>query len=222
MNLKGAAPETFGPVRSWLYRAMAEPALAPMHRRIGAEVPIERGRLLDVGCGPGRLDRLLAASRPELEVVGLDESESMLRQAAMGPSLPNLEFRLGTPASSGFREEFDFAVSVLSFHHWEDPAAELEAVHAALRPGGRFWIYEPDPEAPDDAIRLDHAPLWGWLRLPASLHRVLSRGHGFTQRELDRVVRPAVARSPFGRLEAVRAGSTSRLVLRRQSQAAPA
>jgi SAM-dependent methyltransferase len=215
VNLKGTAPEKFGPVRSWLYRAVAEPSLAPMHRRIGAEIPIEEGRLLDVGCGPGRLGRLLAAARPELEVVGLDESAAMLMQASKGPSLPNLEFRLGTPASAGFREEFDFAVTVLSFHHWEEPEAELEAIHAALHPGGRFWIFEPDADAPDDEIRFDHAPLWGWLRVPPSLQRALSRGHGFTERELDRVVGPAIARSPFGRFEARRTGSTHRLMMRR-------
>ena len=215
MNLKGAAPETFGPVGSWLYRTMAEPALAPMHRRIGAEVPIERGRLLDVGCGPGRLDRLLAASRPELEVVGLDESESMLRQAAKGPPLPNLEFRLGTLSSTRFREDFDFALSVLSFHHWEDPEADLEAAHTALRRGGRFWIYEQDPEAPDQEIRLDHAPIWGWLRLPVPLQRSLSRGHGFTLSEADTVVEPVVTRSPFAGLAISRRGSTLRLELRK-------
>lgn len=215
MNLKGAAPESFGAVTAWFYRTTAEHAIAPLHRWIGAEIPIERGRLLDVGCGPGRLDRLLAAARPELEVVGLDQSAAMLRQAARGPALPNLEFRLGTLTSAGFREAFDFAVSVLSFHHWEEPEAELEAAHRALRPGGRFWIYEPDPEAPDAEIRRDHAPLWGFLRLPPACHRVLFRGHGFTRREAEDVVRPAVARTPFRGLTVSPRGSTRRFELRK-------
>lgn len=215
MNLKGAAPETFGGVTAWLYRKTAEPSLAPLHRRIGAEIPIERGRLLDIGCGPGRLDRLLAAARPELEVVGLDQSEAMLRQAARGPSLRNLEFRLGTLTTAQFHEAFDFAVSVLSFHHWEEPEAELEAAHRALRPGGRLWIYEQDPEAPDEEIRLDHAPLWGFLRLPPSWQRFLFRGHGFTLREAEDVVRPAIARTPFGRMDVSPRGSTLRFELRK-------
>lgn len=215
MNLKGAAPESFGAVTAWLYRTTAEPMIAPLHRRIGAEIPIEQGRLLDVGCGPGRLDRLLAAARPELDVVGLDESAAMLRQAARGPALPNLEFRLGTLSSAGFREAFDFAVSVMSFHHWEEPEAELEAAHRALRPGGRLWIYEPDPEASDREIRLDHAPLWGFLRLPPAWHRRLFRGHGFTLREVEEIVRPAVARTPFRELTVSPRGSTLRYELRK-------
>jgi len=215
MNLKGAAPERFGAVTSWLYRVTAERALAPLHRRIGAEIPIEEGRLLDVGCGPGRLGRLLAAARPELEVVGLDQSPSMLREAARGPGLPNLTFRQGTLSGSGFRDAFDFAVSVLSFHHWEEPEAELAAAHAALRSGGRLWIYEPDPEAPDEEIRRDHAALWGWLRPPPWLHRALFRGHGFTRDEAEAVVRPVVAQSPFGGVHVSRQGSTLRLALQK-------
>ncbi|MFN2386247.1 MAG: trans-aconitate 2-methyltransferase [Thermoanaerobaculia bacterium] len=215
MNLKGAPPESFGAVAAWLYRTMAEPAVAPLHRRIGAEIPIERGRLLDIGCGPGRLDRLLAAARPELDVVGLDQSEAMIRQAERGPALPNLEFQLGTLTSAGFQEAFDFAVSILSFHHWEEPEAELEAAHRALRPSGRLWLYEPNPQAPDEEIRLDHAPLWGFLRLPPSWHRFLFRGHGFTSREAENVVRPAVARTPFQEMSVSARGSTLRFELRK-------
>ena len=165
-NLKDAGPEKFGPVRSFFYQLGAEPSLEPLHRRIAAEIPIERGRLLDVGCGPGNLDRLIAAQQPGLSVVGVDESEAMIRRAMRRHRHANLEFRRGAVESLGFREEFDFALSVLSFHHWEEPEAGLEAVHRALKPGGRFWIYEGDPEAPWEelaagpaaALRLAAAP----------------------------------------------------------------
>jgi SAM-dependent methyltransferase len=213
MNLKGAGPERFGAVSSFLYRVWGEPALAPLHLRIGAEVPIERGSLLDIGCGPGRLDRLLAAARPELRVVGLDSSPEMLRQAEWGPRPPNLEFRLGTIETAGSREEFDFALSVLSFHHWEEPSNGLEAVHRALKPGGRFWIYEPDAEAPEEEIRRDRAPFWGWFRLPIWLERLMRRGHGFTEREIEESVRPVVEASPFRSLDVVRTGSTFRIAM---------
>ncbi len=215
MNLKGAKPERFGPLRSFFYRRWAEPTLAPLHRRIGAEVPIEEGRLLDIGCGPGRLDRLLAAARPNLEVVGLDESTAMLRQAEKGPNPANLEFREGKLEDADFAEDFDFALSVLSFHHWEEPLEGLEAAYRALRPGGRLWIYEPDPEAPAQEIRRDHAPLWGWLRPPCALLRAACRGHGFTMEEVEAVVRPAVAKTSFRDLSVARTGSTVRLELSR-------
>ena len=215
MNLKSARAETFGPIASFFYRLWAEPALAPMHARIAAEVPIGVGRLLDVGCGPGRLTRAIALARPGVRVTGLDLSEDMIRQARRAPALPNLEFRQGSPASAGFSGEFDFALSVLSFHHWEEPVAELAGVHAALKPGAAFWIYEQDPEATDAELHADRAAMWGWLRVPAAWQRRLAKGHGFTRREVEEVVRPAVARTPFSTLRVGRTGSSLRLELRK-------
>ena len=99
MNLKGGAPEQFGRIRSFLYQRWAEPSLDPLHSRIAAEIPVERGRLLDIGCGPGNLDRKIVGRHPGLAVVGLDESEAMLARAARGPRLENLEFRRGAVES---------------------------------------------------------------------------------------------------------------------------
>ena len=213
MNLKGAKPETFGSISSFFYQRWAEPSIEPLHRRIAAEIPVERGRLLDIGCGPGDLDRKIAGRFPNLTVVGLDESEAMLRRAARGPRPANLEFRQGRVEALPFRDEFDFALSVLSFHHWEEPVAGLEAAYRALKPGGRFWIYEGNPEAPLAELRQDQAPLWGWLRVPEWLMRKGLRGHGFTVAEMDDVVRPAVAKTPFRTCEVVPTGSLLRVSL---------
>jgi 2-polyprenyl-3-methyl-5-hydroxy-6-metoxy-1,4-benzoquinol methylase len=213
MNLKNAPPETFGPVRTFFYRLWAEPTIAPMHRRIASEVLIEEGRLLDLGCGGGKLANRIAADRPHLRVVGIDSSESMIRDARRRWSRPNLEFRFGTVERCASEGEFDFAIAVLSFHHWEEPEATLTAVHNALRPGGRFWIYEMDPEADAAAIRRDRAPLWGFLHFPIALQRRMARDHGFTESEAETVVRPVVARTPFRELSVSRAASTLRLEL---------
>jgi SAM-dependent methyltransferase len=219
-NLKGGGPEKFGAFRSFLYEHWAAPSLAPLHRRIASEVPIQSGLLLDIGCGPGDLDRILAAERSDLSILGLDESEAMVRRAARSAGragLANLEFRRGAVESLSLREEFDFALSVLSFHHWEEPEAGLEAVHRALRPEGRFWIYEGDPEASRSDLLRDQRPLFGWLRLPEGLVRKGLRGHGFTAAEADRVVRPAVARTSFRTCEISRSGSMLRISVARQS-----
>ncbi len=215
MNLKGGGPEKFGAVRSFFYHRLGEPSLEPLHRRIVSEIPIAQGRLLDVGCGPGNLDRLLAAARPALSVVGVDESEEMIRRAQARKRPSNLEFRRGTAEGLGSREEFDFALSVLSFHHWEEPEAGLEAVHRALKPGGRFWIYEGNPEAPREELRRDQRPLLGWVRLPEGLVRKGLRGHGFTAAEIDTLVRPAVARTSFRTCESSPSGSMMRVSLER-------
>lgn len=215
VNLKNTAPETFGPVKTFLYRLWAEPSIDPMHRRIAGEVPIDRGGVLDLGCGGGKLAHLIAAARPGLRLVGLDSSEPMIRTARKRWRLPNLEFRSGTLEASGSTAEFDFALTVLSFHHWDEPVETLAAVHRALAPGGRFWIYEMDPEASAEAIRADRAPLWGFFRIPIGLQRRMARDHGFTASEVESVVRPAVAQTPFRDLRVSRTGSMLRLELAR-------
>ena len=215
MNLKGGKEERFGPIMAFLYRVWAEPALAPMHRRIAAEIPLEKGRLLDVGCGPGRLTRRIAERRPRVAVTGVDLSPDMIRQAARGPRLPNLEFRQGNPSTLSVSDGYDFAVSVLSFHHWEEPEDVLAGIHRALVSGGRLWIYEQDPEADTASIHADRAPVFGRLRVPAAWQRRLARGHGFTRREVDEKVRPAVARTPFRTLGVARSGSCLRLELQK-------
>ena len=215
MNLKGGRPERFGKVAAFFYRLCAEPALSALHARIAAEVPVEEGRLLDVGCGPGRLTRAIAEKRPRLLVTGIDLSADMIRQARRAPRLPNVVFRQGSPASFAVSGEFDFALSVLSFHHWEQPAEDLAGVHRALKPGGRFFIYEQNPEATDAEVRADAVPLFGVLRVPAGLHRRLARGHGFTRREIESVVAPLAEKTPFGALFFERSGSTFRLELQK-------
>ena len=208
VNLKNAAPETFGPVKTFFYRLWAEPSIDPMHRRIAGKIEIDRGKLLDIGCGAGKLDRLIASARPNLRVVGLDSSEPMIRAARKrSENLPNLEFRLGTVEQAGFANEFDLAVSVLSFHHWDEPEETLAAVHRALVPGGRLWIYEMDPDAPAQAIHADRAPLWGFLRIPIGMQRRMARDHGFSTSEVETVVRPVVAKTPFRDVRVTRTGS---------------
>ncbi len=215
MNLKGGRPESFGPWASRLYRRIAEPMVAPLHRRIGAEIPIEQGRLLDVGCGPGRLDRLLAAARPSLSVVGTDASADMLGEAGKGPALANLAFVHAAVEDALFADEFDFAIAVLTFHHWEEPVAGLAAVHRALKPGGRFWIYEGNPDAPTASLARDRAPLFGWLPIPIFLMRQGLRHHGFSRGEIDGPVQRAIADSPFRTADIVETGGTFRIALQK-------
>jgi tRNA (cmo5U34)-methyltransferase len=110
---------------------------------LGSLLPPDPRRLLDLGCGDGRLAALALEARPSLtDVVALDRSPPMLDQARQ---------RFGTDprvtvgawdmadsiASFG---DFDVIVSGMAIHHLVDGRKQslLGEVAQQLRPGGLF------------------------------------------------------------------------------------
>jgi SAM-dependent methyltransferase len=120
--------------------------------------------VLDAGCGAGDLTRHLAAEG--YDAVGLDpiapDEPPFLRGR-----LEDLGRETGPPTQVRPLFPFDAAVAVRSLHHVDDLDEALDALAAALRPGGRIAVYEFAVEGLDDAalrwlgargIDLDGAP----------------------------------------------------------------
>jgi trans-aconitate 2-methyltransferase len=98
-------------------------------------------RVLDIGCGDGKMTAKLAARVPDGSVLGIDASPNMIRFARTmfsEPAHPNLSFRFGDAARLTFRHEFDVVVAFASLHWIGDLAAALQGIKRSLAPGGRF------------------------------------------------------------------------------------
>jgi trans-aconitate 2-methyltransferase len=118
--------------RSGLQKAMAAEVLALLELR-GTE------RVLDVGCGEGRITAEIAARVPRGSVAGVDSSHNMIDLASsqFGPNVqPNLRFQVADARHLPFREEFDLVVSFNALHWIPEQELALQSIHAALRPGG--------------------------------------------------------------------------------------
>jgi ubiquinone/menaquinone biosynthesis C-methylase UbiE len=101
-------------------------------------------RILDVGCGTGKLAHRLARDLPGSRVVGCDFSRGMLaharsRDAALRLARADAQ-RL--PFADGC---FDAIVSTEAFHWFPDPDAALAGFHRVLAPRGRLLVAFVNP-----------------------------------------------------------------------------
>ena len=98
-------------------------------------------RVLDAGCGSGRVTELLAERLPDGRVVALDGSASMIdaareRLAPFGDRIEYVVADLGRPLP--FEGSVDAVLSTATFHWVADHDALFANLAAVLRPGGRL------------------------------------------------------------------------------------
>ena len=94
----------------------------------------ERGRVLDLGCGTGRLSRRL--SEEGRDVVLLDASDAMLARAVPVVGAPAvLADAFALPFAP---ESFDAVVALRVAFHFGDVGRLIRSAAPLLRPGGRF------------------------------------------------------------------------------------
>ena len=171
-----------------LQRYVAEQALATLHLR-GDE------RVLDVGCGDGRVTAEVAARLPQGSVLGVDPSPRMLAVAhdRVTSGSSNLAFAQGTAETLDFTAEFDVVVSFNALHWVADLGLALGGIRRALVDGGAAYLqfvcdgerpsvedvtYEVTRTAPYAAYLGDGAPAYHHLD-PAVVESI-AREHGLS------------------------------------------
>jgi SAM-dependent methyltransferase len=188
--------------RRGLYRGIAadfarfRPAYpAPLFAHLRARFGLDgSGRLLDLGCGTGRLTLPLAGAFAQ--VVGMDPEPEMLAEAAAEASrlgVSNTTWIEGGVSDLGPHLGRFRLITLGQVLHLVDPATTLAALAPLVEPGGGIAVVDEEhPDVPSNAWRRAiHAAVAPWL--DDDRRSLLQR-----RTEPDDVV---IARSPFARVE---------------------
>jgi len=148
-------PHTWDPDRYLTYADERGRPFVDLVARVGATTP---ARVVDLGCGPGNLTRLLAQRWPDARVVGVDSSPEMVASARR--DVPELAFEVADLrdwAAAG-AEPVDVLVSNATLQWLPEHLDLLPALVATVRPGGWLAFQVPGNfHEPSHTIRRDLA-----------------------------------------------------------------
>jgi trans-aconitate 2-methyltransferase len=122
------------------YDNLSEPQFA-WGMAVLESAPLEGSdRVLDAGCGSGRLTEVMLERLPSGTLVALDSSPQMLAQARerLGRFGARVEFLQASLDDFSLARPVDGIFSNAVFHWVPDRSAMFRCLHAALRPGG--WL----------------------------------------------------------------------------------
>lgn len=155
-------PPTWDPDRYLAYADERGRPFLDLLARVGAERPAD---VLDLGCGPGNLTRLLADRWPAARIRGLDSSAEMVASARR--DVPGVEFAVGDLRGwAGSLDQVDVLVCNAVLQWLPDHLDLLPDLADRLRPGGWLAVQVPGNSGePSHTIRAELA-----TREPYAVH----------------------------------------------------
>jgi ubiquinone/menaquinone biosynthesis C-methylase UbiE len=167
-------------------------AMRDEYRRLAltAASKIQSGRVLEVGPGPGYVGIELANLLSEVEIVGLDISDTMIEIAENNAKEHDLsdriEFRQGDAAQMRFEDAaFDFVISSGSLHHWKEATQIFNEIHRVLKPGCYALISDVRADAPKNEVETLAAQIDSRLMRWGLKH---SFGEAYTAQEVGQLI----------------------------------
>lgn len=183
------------------YHLLSNPQVGWGRRVLERLAPRPGERILDLGCGTGRLTAELAATLGHGTIVAIDRSETMLRQASSqawpGPHRVedatlasghhHVYFVRADGACLPFVDTFDAVLSTATFHWIHDHELLFASIYRALAAGGRLVAQcgggpnlQRLYDRAEDLIALPHfepyfdrwRDPWLFADVPSTIHRL--------------------------------------------------
>lgn len=106
-------------------------------------------RILDIGCGDGKITAALSHYIPNGHITGIDKSHEMIDFAkqAFLPDYKNAEFKVQDVLDLNEMDKYDLIVSFSCLHYVKYQEAALQNICRALKPKGKllFMLYRKCP-----------------------------------------------------------------------------
>jgi trans-aconitate 2-methyltransferase len=100
--------------------------------------PVPEMYVVDLGCGTGKLTRLLHNTLQAPNTTGIDRSDRMLAVARSNGVLAGLRFELGEIEAFSAEGEYDLIFSNAVFQWVRDHESLVSRLFSALKPGGQL------------------------------------------------------------------------------------
>jgi trans-aconitate 2-methyltransferase len=119
------------------YHQVSDPQTSWGIRVLDRLQPVTGERILDIGCGTGRLTAALQERAPDAVITAIDASRTMVEQArrTLRTAIPVLQ---ADGAHLPFVPAFDAVFSTATFHWIPDHPRLFAEIHRVLTPGGRL------------------------------------------------------------------------------------
>ena len=106
-------------------------------------IDIEKGKVLDAGCGTGAVAKELKEIKPKLEIYGIDPDKRILEIARKKTKDINFQeaFMQKLPFPDNY---FDFVYSSLVVHHIQSEVKQdaMNEIYRVLKPKGKFLLVD--------------------------------------------------------------------------------
>jgi trans-aconitate methyltransferase len=109
-------------------------------------------KILDIGCGDGKLTALFAVHLPNASVIGCDVSPKMIDYARKHYTSNNLTFIEKSAENLDFETQFDTIISFNCLHWIQDQKRAFHQILQALKPGGKALLVAT-PASPNNDFK---------------------------------------------------------------------